>query len=135
MSRIIVYLVTISLLLISVPACVSGKSKTVKLTEKDAGNTVNLNKGDILEVTLAGNPTTGYSWENQSLDKAILQQKGDWEFTADNATSGFVGSPGNFVFHFEAVGAGQTTLKLIYYRSFEPNVPPEKTFEVMVVVK
>jgi len=36
---------------------------------------------------------------------------------------------------FEAAGAGKTALKLIYHRSFEPNVPPLKTFEANIVVQ
>jgi inhibitor of cysteine peptidase len=134
MYRFILYLTTISLLLISVTACASGKPKTVKLAEKDTGSTVNLNKGDVLEITLVGNPTTGYSWETQTLDTAVLQQKGDWEFTADNTTPGFTGSPGKFIMRFEAMGAGKTMLKLIYHRSFEPDVPPEEKFDITVVV-
>jgi inhibitor of cysteine peptidase len=135
MFRILISLTIFSLLFLSQAACAPGKPQTVALTVKDGGRTVMLNQGDILEVTLEGNPTTGYSWEPESLDTSILQQKGDWEFEADNTTPGFVGSPGKFTLRFLAVGAGQTALKLIYHRAFESSVPPEETFEVTVIVK
>ncbi len=135
MSRIIVYLAAVSLSLILASACVPGKPRTIAVTEKDAGSTVTMNQGDMLEVTLVGNPTTGYSWDIQSVDTSILKQMSDWMYKADNTTPGFVGSPGKQSVRFEAVGAGQTTLKMIYYRSFEPDVPPEQTFEITVIVK
>jgi len=135
MYRIINYLSTTSLILFSLAACASGSPKTVAVTEKEAGSTVNLGKGDVLEVILVGNPTTGYSWEPQALDTTILKQKGDWDFEADNTTPGFVGSPGKITMRFEALGAGQTTLKLVYHQSFDPSTPPAETFEVTVLVK
>jgi inhibitor of cysteine peptidase len=131
----ILYSLAVSSLLVSLSACASGKSQNVVLTVKDAGRTLNINQGDVLEVTLEGNPSTGYSWEPQSLDTTILRQKGDVEFQANNAYPGLVGSPGMITLRFEAVGAGQTALKLIYHRSFEPSVPPEETFEITVIVK
>jgi len=35
---------------------------SVKLSEKDLGTTVKMNVGDVFEVVLKGNPTTGYIW-------------------------------------------------------------------------
>ena len=88
--------------------------------------------GDILEVMLKGNPTTGYMWEVASVDASILMQVGKTEFKAD---SKLLGAGGKIIMRFKAAGAGQTSLRLVYHRSFEKNVPPLKTFEVTIVVK
>jgi hypothetical protein len=39
------------------------------------------------------------------------------------------------VFRFAAAAPGQTTLTLISHRSFEPDVPPRKTFSAPIVVR
>ncbi len=105
---------------------------TRRLTESDAGGSIALRVGDKLEVVLSGNPTTGYQWEIGAGDAAILRPSGEPLFVADSSA---VGSGGKFTFSFEAVGAGQTGLKLIYHRPFEKGVPPLQTFQVTVTVK
>lgn len=103
-----------------------------QLTEKDAGRTVEMKAGDTLQVTLEGNPTTGYDWERASGDEAVLEQLGASTYKAD---SDLIGSGGQVTLRFEAVAAGQTTLQLVYHRPWETDEPPAETFEVTVVVK
>ncbi len=105
---------------------------SVQLSEKDLGRTVEIGVGDILEVVLKGNPTTGYIWDVVSPDKGILKQVGETEFEPDRKARG---SDGKIMMRFEAAEAGKTSLKLIYHRPFEKNKPPIKTFEVRVTVK
>ena len=102
-----------------------------RLSEQDGGKTVELHAGDKLEVSLKGNPTTGYQWEMAAVDAAILKLVGEPEFNPD---SGALGAGGKVTLRLIAVAAGQTTLQLIYHRPFE-NVPPIKTFKATVVVK
>jgi inhibitor of cysteine peptidase len=106
--------------------------KPTRLSEEDAGRTVELQAGDKLEVSLKGNPTTGYQWEMAVVDAAILKLVGEPEF---NPHSSALGAGGKVTLRFEAVAAGQTTLQLIYHRSFEKNVPPLRTFKATVVIK
>ena len=100
------------------------------LTEADAGKIIDLKQGDILTVTLEGNITTGYNWEMLPQSPAILQQIGEPEAVPDSKAPG---AGGKITFKFQAVKTGQAGLKLIYHRSFETDVPPEKTFEVTIV--
>ena len=88
--------------------------------------------GDILEVALKGNPTTGYIWDVVSPDKGILKQVGETEFGPDRKTRG---SDGKIMMRFEAAEAVKTSPNLIYRRPFEKNRAPIKTFEVRVTVK
>jgi len=102
------------------------------VTEKDSGAVVELAPGDNLNVVLAGNPTTGYNWYVESVDRAVLLEAGEPFFRRD---SGLIGAGGEVTFSFQAAAPGRTTLKLIYHRIFEKNVPPLKTHEMTVVVK
>jgi inhibitor of cysteine peptidase len=93
-------------------------------------------RGQELIVTLASNPSTGYRWEVAEADKAVLHQVGDAEFKSSAPSNPpLVGAGGTETFRFESIGAGTTTLKLVYHRSWEKDVPPIKTFTVQVVVR
>lgn len=112
-------------------AC-GGGGGTKELAVSDAGTTVKIKNGDTFRVTLDGNPTTGYAWEPENLDTAILAQQGDWEFKPDSSA---VGAGGAVTTTFKAVGPGTTTLRLIYHRPFEQGVAPVKTWEVTIQVE
>ncbi len=105
--------------------------ETMRLSENDSGKTVEIHVGDELEVTLPGNPTTGYVWEVSSLDSSILML-GKAEFIANDKS---IGSGGMEIIKFHAIAAGTSSVRLIYHRSFELNIPPLKTFEVTVIIK
>ena len=112
--------------------CVSIPAASVRLSEEDAGSTVELRVSDTMEVVLDGNPTTGFLWETAAVDASVLKQLGEPEFEPD---TNLIGSGGKFTFRFEAVASGQTLLKLVYHRPWEKDVPPEETFEVTVIVQ
>ncbi len=101
------------------------------LSEQDEGSTVHLKMGDLLVVTLEGNPTTGFSWEMAPAEAAVVALQGEPEFKAE---SDLIGAPGIFNFTFKAVANGQQALTLIYHRPFEKDVAPEKTVTFSVVV-
>ena len=105
---------------------------SVQLSEEDLGRTVEIGLGDILEVVLKGNPSTGYIWDVVSPENGILKQVGETEFEPDRKARG---SGGKIIMRFEAAKQGKTWLKLIYHRPFEKNGPPIKTFEVRLTVK
>ncbi len=103
-----------------------------KLTKADNGRQLEVQQGDRFVVTLAGNPTTGYQWKVASVDTAIAKQIGAAQF---EPASTAVGAGGILTLQFQAVGAGQTKLTLVYQRPFDKQTPPAQTFEVTVVVK
>ena len=123
------------LLLMALVVCnqVSGEnSKTTSIGAGDAGNTITLNQRESLVVTLDGNPTTGYNWLMQTMDPAILKQVGEPAYIPE---SNQLGASGKITITFQAVKTGQAKLVLSYMRSFEKDIAPLNTFEVMVVVK
>ncbi len=111
--------------------CGAQGADPVTLTQKDAGTTVHVKQGSVVNITLEGNPTTGYTWEVAPEGSGGLAQQGEPSFKADSSA---LGSGGMMTLQFKAAQAGTTTLKLIYHRTFEPNVPPLQTFEVTIVV-
>ena len=101
-----------------------------RLTKADENSTVHLHPGERLEVTLSGNPNTGYTWELNSIDEKILRLLGKPEY---RPSSGATGSGGEFTFAFEAQRPGQTVLRLVYCRSWEKDKQPAEGFEVVVL--
>ena len=113
-------------------ACGAKGVDPVTLTQKDAGTAVHVKQGSIVNVTLEGNPTTGYTWEIAPGGSGVLEPQGEPVFKAD---SNALGSGGMMTFQFKAAQAGTSSLKLIYHRTFEPNVAPLQTFEVTIIVE
>ncbi len=132
MSRTSKFLIlALAMFMLTLAAC-SQATDPKTISASDAGKTIELRKGGILLVSLEGNVTTGYNWAVADPAPAILQQVGDPQVTP---TSDAIGAGGTIVLKFTAVQTGQATLKLAYARSWEKGVPPDKTFEVTVVVK
>ncbi len=107
-------------------------AETITITAADAGKTIELHKGNLLVVTLEGNITTGYNWEMLPQSPALLEQQDLPEVVADSEA---IGAGGKISLTFQAAQTGKAVLTLVYHRSWEKDVPPEKTFEVTIVVK
>jgi inhibitor of cysteine peptidase len=109
-------------------------STEVELGASDNGGQVELEQGQILAITLESNPTTGYGWEVAEIDESVLRQKGSalYEPTGPEDVDG---AGGLATFRFEAVGVGQTALKLVYLCGCEEDEEPADTFSVNVVVR
>jgi len=132
MARVIVVIAAVIALVGGVVWYLLQSQQPAALTEADAGSTVQLQVGGILEVTLEGNPSTGYLWEVSPNSLTILEQVGDSEFAASGSQPG---APGRETLRFKAVAAGEQPLQLIYHRPWETDVPPMDTYEVRVVVR
>lgn len=115
-------------LLMTLTAC---GSAAVKLDEQDNGQTVEVNSGDKITITLEGNPTTGYSWELSEFDASVVEPAGEADYKSD---SKLLGSGGVYTFTLNALAPGATTMKFIYHRSWE-DAEPAQVFEVTLNVK
>lgn len=108
----------------------------VNVGAQDNGGQVKLAPGQTLVVTLEGNPSTGYSWEIIEVKDSVLQPRGEPEFQAiSDQKPAPPGTGGVQILRFEAAGAGETPLKLVYHRSWEKDVEPAETFSIEVVVR
>lgn len=89
--------------------------------------------GKQFSITLNANHTTGYSWRlARPLDPALLRQISD-EYHA--ATSDAVGAPGEEVWTFESVAAGNLEVDFEYVRPFEKDAKPVKRARYSVVIE
>jgi len=131
MARIITVAVLALVGALVLGACMPGPGGK-EITKADNGKTVEVAKGSDVKVVLESNPTTGYKWEVKEVDASILKQAGEATFKAD---SDAMGAGGKETFAFNAVGAGQTTLKMEYRRPWETEAQPAETFAVTIVVK
>jgi inhibitor of cysteine peptidase len=121
--------VFLGLLVLSLLAgCISNE---IKLGASDSGRQIELNKGQVLVITLEANPSTGYTWEIAELDTHVMHQIGETEFQPE---SNLLGAKGMQTLRFEAVNTGQTPLKLVYHRPWEKGVEPLQIFSIQVMV-
>jgi inhibitor of cysteine peptidase len=117
---------------VAVTACGTASDSSMQLADEDNGKTIELKVGDTMEIALQGNPTTGYQWQVESFDTAVLEAVGDPEYTPDTDA---IGSGGVFVFHFKALATGTTPLQLEYLRVWDTSVPPVELFTLNVVIE
>ncbi|KAL7069123.1 hypothetical protein ACR3K2_03800 [Cryptosporidium serpentis] len=93
--------------------------------------------GNIIEINLRGNPTTGYTYRmidfpNTSIVKPLLI---DPLYTQDHTTEHLLGVGGTFTFKFQAISVGKTSASLVYARHFEHRpidlIRVDVTFEIL----
>ena len=131
MSRSVWLVTGVAALGVLLLAC-AGPSE-VKIDEAATGTTVDLRAGQKLVVTLKSNPTTGYDWQVDEVDESVVKLVTQEFKPASDPNR--LGAPGQTVHEFQAVGAGTTSLRLIYVRSWEEGVEPSDTFQVSITVK
>lgn len=95
------------------------------------GKTVRLHPGDTLRVSLAANPSTGYSWHVLRLNRSLVKPAGTRYVPRKPIRPG---SGGTYILNFRAVAAGTTRLRLGYVRS-GPTDPPAQAYVLTLVVK
>lgn len=106
--------------------------QTVRLDQDDDGSVVNLNVGDTLEITLPGNPSTGYAWQPEIDPWPTLGSLGEPEFQAQGTG---LGAGGLVTLVYQASQPGQVELTLLYQRPSSPPDPDAQEFDVTVVVQ
>jgi inhibitor of cysteine peptidase len=110
------------------------KSGLISLTIADSSRTLRVGIGDTLDLELKSIPGTGYRWQIDSIDTAMLiPTKLPRPLAPEKPYK--VGGPVPYYFAFMAAAPGRTTLRLAYSRPWEKDVPPAKTFEIKVVIE
>jgi inhibitor of cysteine peptidase len=105
----------------------------VNLTGSDNGQKITLFAGQELIIQLAGNPSTGYTWEVSNLDASMFQQVGEAVFASSSPN--LVGSGGIQTLTFRVLKTGPAALALVYHRPWEKDVAPLHTFSITATVK
>lgn len=99
-----------------------------------SGQTIGLGVGDVLQLELPANATTGYRWVLDAVDESILVPLGEAEYVPDETDEDVVGSGGVSVWRFQALAAGETRLKLTYVPPGNADAVPD-LFELTVVIE
>lgn len=97
-----------------------------------------LKVGQLLEIELQGNASTGYQWQVVEDGSPVLKPATPPNLAATSdkpAEPMMVGAPSMSRWWFEAVQPGRTSLRLIYRRAWEKDVPPAQTAEYRVEVE
>ncbi len=100
------------------------------LEQPDNGSDIFVVQGDVVEVRLPANPSTGHSWSISANAPSVLRPAGDPKF--DPAAGGKPGAAGTQTFGFRVVSGGGAFLQLVYGRPFDKDTPPARTWGVFV---
>lgn len=123
--------------LICLQCCLSSsgisEEKIAIVTKEDAGKTVEMAIGDILQIELAGTATTGFWWHFTSLDNNYLELvKKD---TREIARRDLEGAPIMGIWQVRAKQAGKTAIEMAYYRSGEGIAKARGWFHLFVQIR
>lgn len=91
-----------------------------------------LKVGDIGVVELDENPTTGFTWHYKIDNENVLKLDSD-KYISPKTNA--VGAGGTHVWNFKASGRGSAKILFEYYREWEKDKKPEKSFEYTVTVE
>jgi predicted secreted protein len=124
-------LTVLAVLILVSGGLVPARADAVQLNEGNNNQTVALDQGAVMELTLPGNPTTGFAWSLAATpDQNVLVETSHFYISPART----VGSGGGDHWVFRAAGAGATQLTLVYSRPWEKSTPPAKTYSVTVGV-
>ncbi len=106
----------------------------VRVTQENSGKTVTLSTGGRMEVALASNHTTGYSWQREGGDSAVLASDSS-RYQPSNTQPGVVGSGGTQILAFRGARPGRTRLVLVYCQPWNGGASSGQRWEADVVVQ
>jgi inhibitor of cysteine peptidase len=105
--------------------------KMIRVDRSYNGREVTLAVGEVVEISLAENPTTGFRWD--------LEVKPEPACTLVNSTfepaTGPPGKGGTHRWQFRAARSGTGEILLEYRRPWERNTPPGQTFKLSLRVR
>jgi inhibitor of cysteine peptidase len=123
-------LLTALFLLAFCPSMARAATKVV--TDADKGGTVTIKMGDVLEVRLSSNPTTGYAWYLMKQSTPLLKPSGQSE---TQPPPGVLGAPIVQIFDYAPTGKGTGVLLLHYVRSWMNPDPTEQQWSLHVTIE
>lgn len=134
----VVFVIAIALILVQCngapkPATESMQPEMTNLTIADSGGQVELKKGDVFEIALKENATTGYIWNVTQLEDEYLRLL--LRSTADIRPNQVAGAPITLRWRFEALQPGETVLKMANYRTWEGLQNAVEKFEIRLIIK
>jgi inhibitor of cysteine peptidase len=108
-------------------------SQEIVKSDADRSSQVSLAPGQVLVIRLPSSPGTGYTWVVPGGPIGLLEPVGEPKYEYAGETK--LGGCEEQVFRFKAVRNGQMTLRLKYMRPWEKDKPPEKIYEINLIVE
>ena len=99
--------------------------------EDDNGQSVTMSVGDVLQLMLPENPTTGYTWAIVTNDEDVLAPSGEPAYEVESEA---IGAGGTKTFMFQALAPGTSVLQMVNAMQWETPVVPAETFELTIQV-
>lgn len=93
-----------------------------KLTESDAGKTIDVKVGETIELTLPENPTAGFRWHVGTIDRSTCAIVSD---TFRPPAKPAPGAGGVRIWQLKALRAGDCPVTLAYRRAWETGAPAQ----------
>jgi inhibitor of cysteine peptidase len=100
----------------------------MELTVADNGKTFKATVGEVITLSLEGNPTTGFNWQTTAIQGNAVEAAGKPEYVPQPHPPGTVGTGGTFIWKFRAIKPGKAIVELEYVRPGEKDIPPAETF-------
>jgi len=85
-----------------------------------AVNTIEVVSGEIIEIMLFENSSTGYLWHSKVENNSVLELKSNKKIMASEE-KGLAGAPNFSIWYFEAQKSGISKINFALYRSGQPN--------------
>jgi inhibitor of cysteine peptidase len=102
--------------------------------ESSDGKTVDLAVGQVMELRLAENPTTGFRWQLHRDGTPVCRITADFTEPATNEGPSIPGKSGTHVWRIEAVQPGSGDMALTYARNWEASRPTAMSFTLHIHV-
>ena len=118
--------------ILAVASIVCSASKSLVISEDSNGMTLSVARDTTFTIALKGNASTGFSWNIRDLDTTKLCISGQSRFIGRDTIPG---TSGTFYLDFKPVKKGVSTVRLIYSREWETDIPPEDSFSITIRVK
>ena len=111
-------------------------SDEVCVTASCSGKEVEVAVGGSVTVTLASNPSTGFSWALvENSDESVLQEADHQYVPPDTTGTPVLGKGGEEVWIFNALKEGTSTISMEYKQPWDVDAEPAETFGLTAVVK
>lgn len=102
------------------------------LTKADKDQSFGAHQDDVILVRLPENPTTGYQWEIDETNEAVLELEDSDFVPASNAG---IGGGGERIFRLRAKGTGTSHVELKMQREWEADIPPIEHYDFTIRVE
>lgn len=119
LSRFLMLSVFFSLIFISNPGYAIADE--IQLDEKSNGQIAIMYPGDYFTIALRKNPSTGFSWQDVTKQDPVITTLLAQEYQPDKPE--LLGTGGTEYWRYKTQGVGNTSIRLVYLRSWESREP------------